>query len=163
MAGERRGETHGRRSRRGAPGASERPWRSQVDDGFSFVEVVVTIVLVGLVVVPLLAAVRASIRASTVAESAASVETLLVNAVDRVNRADVTDCDYSSEVSAAVETYGWPASAATVVPRYLQDDGSWSDDRGDLDCEDQVRLITITITDPESGLARTLEVVKGDL
>jgi len=133
------------------------------DRGSTFVEVVVTIVLVGVIIVPLLAAVRTSIRASSVAESAAVVETVLVNAVDRVNRAAITDCDFTGEVKAAVETRGWPAGAATVEHAYLQSDGSWSPTQGPLDCEDQVRLITVTITHPDANITRTLEVVKGDL
>jgi type II secretory pathway pseudopilin PulG len=132
------------------------------DRGSTFVEVVVTIVLVGVIIVPLLAAVRTSIRASSVAESAV-VETVLVNAVDRVNRAAITDCDFTGEVKAAVETRGWPAGAATVEHAYLQSDGSWSPTQGPLDCEDQVRLITVTITHPDANITRTLEVVKGDL
>lgn len=132
------------------------------DTGSTFVEVVVTIVLIGVVVIPILAAVKSSIRASSTTESAAAVETLLVNAVDRVNRAPVTECNLEPAVQAAVETYGWPASAASATHEYLQSDDSWSSDVGTQPCYEQVRRITITITDPDSGLQRQIEVVKSD-
>ncbi len=132
------------------------------DPGVTFVEVLVTIVLMGTVLIGILAAVRTSIQASSMAESAAEIETLLVNAVDRVNRADNTDCDFESEVGAAVETYGWPASSAQVVHEYLQPDGSWSLVPGVIDCEDQIRRIRITLTHPDKDIVRRLEVVKGD-
>lgn len=137
------------------------------DRGFSFVEVVVTIVLMGLVVLPILAAVRGSIRASTVSRDAAEVETVLVNAVDRVNRAP-RECDLTAYVEAAVESHGWEASAADVEHRYLNSSGAWQTDPSGTACPGGafqngiVQRIDITITSPENEISRTLEVVKSD-
>ncbi len=61
------------------PGAS--------DDGFSLVEVVITIVLIGIVVIPLLIASASSITASSRTREASETETVLQNAADRLNRA----------------------------------------------------------------------------
>ncbi len=172
-----------RKSPSGGRAAKRRPAEGdscrRADAGFTFVEVVVTIVLVGVVVLPILAAVRASIRTATVSESAAEVETLLVNAVDRVNRAPRTgtfQCDLTSPVEAAVETHGWPASSATVKNHYLNTSdldpgtkGTFVEGPGNTACPATgfyngiVQRFTITITNPDDGLSRTLQVVKGDI
>jgi type II secretory pathway pseudopilin PulG len=143
------------------------------DEGVTLVEVVLSIALLGIVVVPLLLAVSASIRSSNVSESAAQVETLLVNAVDRVNRAPRNDfqCDVSSPIVAAVETVGWPTSSATIVQEYLDEPtGNWLSGTGNLACPDStgfyngiVQRITITITSPDERVSRTLQVVRGDI
>ena len=70
-------------------------------DGFSLVEMVITIALLGTVVVGVLAAVQGSIKASTTARHSAQIQTVLLNAADRVNRApkgcgSVIDGDYES-------------------------------------------------------------------
>lgn len=139
----------------------------QRDRGFSFIEVVVTIVLIGVVVLPILAAVRGSIRASVVSSEAAEVETVLVNAVDRVNRAP-RECDLAPYVRAAVESHGWDASAASVQHHYLNSSGVWVADPTLTACPGGafqngiVQRIDITITSPENEISRTLEVVKSD-
>lgn len=145
----------------------------QADAGVTFVEVVLSIALLGIVVVPLLLAVSASVKSSSVSESAAQVETLLVNAVDRVNRAPRQDfpCDVTGPVVAAVETVGWPTTAATVAQEYLDEPtGTWVSGAGNLACPDDtgfyngiVQRITITITSPDESVSRTLQVVRGDI
>ena len=55
-------------------------------DGFSLVEIVITIALLGTVVVGVVAAVQGSIRASMTARHSAQIQTVLLNAADRVNR-----------------------------------------------------------------------------
>ena len=61
--------------------------RGDPDSGFSLVEIVIAIVLMATVVVAILNAVSTSVKASSVSRSAAQVETAVVNAADRVNRA----------------------------------------------------------------------------
>ena len=56
--------------------------------GFSLVEVVIALALMGTVSIAALSAVTTSIKTSSVSRSAAEVETALVNAADRVNRAE---------------------------------------------------------------------------
>ena len=73
--------------------------------GFSLVEVIVTITLMAVVLVPIMSAVAASIKSSSRGRSAAQVETALVNAADRVNRAGM-GCDYTNYVQAAVMVAG---------------------------------------------------------
>lgn len=161
MAGRRAGSTDG---------STSRPRRScaRRDEGFSFVEVVVTIVLMGVVVVPILAAVRTSIRASTTSEIAAEVETVLVNAVDRVTRAQrpgfSCDPDFTRPAQAAAETHGWDASVVTVRHRYWTgtDWSAWGEPCPASGYDTNlVQLVEITVSDPEGLVTRTLEVVKG--
>jgi type II secretory pathway pseudopilin PulG len=143
------------------------PTRAGRDRGFSIVEIIITIALMGVVVVPILAAVGASIRASTTSQAAAEVETVLVNAVDRVNRATRADfpCDVTSPVRAAVETHGWPASSATVRQERLESN-EWKTDPTGTACfqgnaqNRLVQRITVTITSPDQAVSRTLQVVR---
>jgi len=142
--------------------------RRRRDGGFSIVEIVITISLMGIVVAPILTAVAVSIKASSTSLTAAEVETLLVNAVDRVNRAprsDDTACILTGPVGAAVETRGWPVSSGTVGHEYLAG-GLWTTDASGTACPGGVfnptlvQRITVTITRPEHGVRRTLQVVR---
>jgi type II secretory pathway pseudopilin PulG len=148
--------------------------RRRGDDGITLIEIVITISLLGLVVVPILVAVTTSIKSSRVSESAAQVETLLVNAVDRVNRAPYEGaykCVLTGAVQAAAEAAGWPASSATVGHEYLDKiDGTWkTDSTFGTACPNGVwylgivQRITITVTSPDGGVSRSLQVVRGDL
>ena len=93
--------------------------RNDRDRGFSLVEVVVTLALAAMLVIPLTSAVFTATSVSSVARSAAQVETALVNAADRVNRAP-SRCDYTIYAQAAVQTQGWqPDRASVVVEHYV--------------------------------------------
>ncbi len=132
-----------------------------------------TVVLLGIIVIAVLSAVRASVRASTTAETAAEVETLVVNAIDQVTREPITTCDYTDAVTAAVERYTdstWDPIAAHVIVEqaYLEPDGSWTNDPtpGDnmpVPCAQQVWRVTVTISAPDGGLSRTIQVVKSEI
>jgi type II secretory pathway pseudopilin PulG len=157
----------------GTPAGHDTPRRRRRrDGGFSIVEIVITITLMGVVVVPILAAVVAGIRASSVSLAAAEVETVLVNAVDRVNRAPRTvgqtfPCDLTAPVLASVEVHGWPTSSTTVGHEYLDDDGVWQSDASGTACpggvfkNGLVQRITVTVTSPEHDVSRSLQVVRG--
>lgn len=142
--------------------------RARRDAGVTFIEIVLAIALMGIIVVPILIATTTAIKTSSVTEEAAQVETLLVNAVDRVNRTQSGDCTYTSQVRAAVETVGWPPTSAVVGHEYLEN-GAWVTDPGGTACPgglyrtNLVQRITVTITSPSKEISRTLEVVKGDV
>ena len=81
------------------------------DSGFSLVEIVCSISLIGIVVIPLMQATFASITASSTSREIAEIETVLQNAADRVNRAPI-GCDYDIYVEAAALSKGWEATVA---------------------------------------------------
>lgn len=151
--------------------ASPRPrGRLRDDRGYTLVEVVIAIALMGTIVMAIMSAVQTGLRTSSDRRSAARVETAIVNAADRVNRAP-TVCDYDVYVQAAVLSQGWPASAGTAleehyvpgptpgVPGSWQPGGCILDEPTDL----LVQRVTITIQSPTGGGARTIQVVKSDV
>jgi prepilin-type N-terminal cleavage/methylation domain-containing protein len=155
--------------------AIQEPTRARRDRGFSIVEVVVTITLMGIVIVPIMSAVATSIKASAQGRSAAQVETALVNAADRVNRAPLT-CDYTIYAQAAVQSQGWAANRASVRHSYYvpnasgspSDPGSWVPDAA---CEPGmtnprpglVQSALITVTSPDGKILRKIQVIKSDV
>ncbi|MFZ4719599.1 MAG: type II secretion system protein [Ilumatobacteraceae bacterium] len=145
------------------------------DEGFSFLEVLLAIILIGIVVVPVLQAVTMSIRASHISRSAGQVETALVNAADRLNRAPVV-CDYSVYAQAAVQTQGWAPEQVALVQQYyvpaadVTANGTWQDGSVNSPAcqistptDGLVQRIRLTITSPDGSISRTVEVVKSDV
>lgn len=140
------------------------------DVGMTFVETVLTVVLLGVVVVPVLAAVRSAVRTSAVAESAAQVETVLIDATDRVHRA-ANSCDFTGDAASAAESIGWPTASVTVRHEYLDETGQWA--TGTVPelpaCPDGnnrlglAKRVTITVTDPDGHVSRTIQMVKSDV
>ena len=68
------------------------PQAESRDAGFSLVEAIVAILLISIAVIPLMLAGITSIRVSAQTNTIAEVETVLVNAADRVNRSS-EGCD----------------------------------------------------------------------
>lgn len=134
-------------------------------------ETVLTIVLIGIVVVPVLAAVRGAVQVSSTSKAAAEIQTVLINAADRVQRADGTStCDFSTFAENAAVAAGWPASDIDVDQQYLDvGTGTWKAGPDDGEAcpggDPQLRVasrITITATSPV-GLQRSIQVVKTDV
>lgn len=145
------------------------------DRGFSFIEVLLAIVLIGIVVVPILKAVTLTIRASSVSRAAGQVETALVNAADRLNRAPLS-CDYSMYAQAAVQTQGWSPEQVVLVQQYyvpaasVTVDGTWQQGTASSPAcqistptDGLVQRIRLTISSPDGSVRRTVEVVKSDV
>jgi type II secretory pathway pseudopilin PulG len=160
------------------------PDRSRHDRGLTLVEMVVTIALIGLVVLPILAAVAQSIKVSALSRSAAQVETAIVNVSDAVNRVQRLQCVNDPGTLAPPYT----AAARSVLPAdwagtqggvsvstvYLAKDASnnpiWATTACPLDANGQfltprnlVQRVTITVTSPDGAIKRTSEVVKSDV
>lgn len=145
------------------------------DRGFSLVEVAIAVTLLGIVVVAMIDAVAASVSVSSTSRAVSQIETAVVNAADRVNRAPIT-CDYTVYAQAAVQTQGWDASLASVQQEFYVpgtsagEAGTWvpgvpgapacpGPDAPDL----LVQRVTITIDSPDADLDRTIQVVKSDV
>lgn len=157
---------HTSSQRRDRRGRSTRP-----DRGFTYVEVVITLVLTGIVVLPILAAVRASIEAASVSRAAAEVETVLVNAADRVNRADrfespTLKCDLEGPAQKAATVHGWePASVAVTQEHWNRTTRAWEAGACPVPkgfTDGLVQRVTIRVTSPSRNVTRELEVIKGD-
>lgn len=146
--------------------------RQRRDEGFSMVELVMTIVLIAIAIVPLMDATITSIRASTIAREAAEVETVLANAADRVNRAP-TLCNYDIYAQAAALSKGWQASSVSVTYQYYvpgasalaSDPGTWASGAcpGGSRTPRLIQLVTITISSPSEDVTRSVKVVKSDV
>jgi len=147
---------------------SRRPRRR--DAGFTLVEAVITIALMSIVVVPVLSAVTASIKASSRSRSAAQIETVIVNASDRVNRAPKS-CGYLGYVQAALGSQQWDPALATVVEEHYVPAaepnlaGTWAPGPCLLDSPTEllVQRVTIKISSPDGSVNRQIQVVKSDV
>lgn len=160
---------HQNERREAADGEPPRsPPAPTADRGFSLVEAIVTITLTSLVVVGILAAVRASVKSSRVVYDAAELETVLINAADRVDRAEQL-CDYEDYVDAAALAANWPVSALSAsVETLVANTGDPANDWAAQPCPADVRpfdvqRIVITATSPNGGITRTMTVVKSDV
>ncbi len=140
------------------------------DRGYSFVETVVTVVLIAIVIVPVMSSVIASVKVSTLSRSAAQAETAMINAADRINRAPLA-CDYTLYAQAAVQTEGWSPDRARVHQEWYDAQANdWVDEGPSGDgcqfaavTDDLVQKVTIVITTPDSQISRTIEVVKSNV
>lgn len=139
------------------------------DAGATLTEIVVAVALLAIIVVPVLGGLIAATRASSVARASSNVETALINAVDRINRADaVTNqlCDYYPYARAAVVTQGWSDSEVSVVNEHLDlDAAAWVSGGcpSGLYQAGLVQRVTITIRDPEGHISRSIQVVKSNV
>ncbi len=140
------------------------------DDGFSIVEVIMTIVLMGIVLLPLMNAAITAVKSSSSSRRVAELQTVLLNAADRVNRAPVK-CDYLVYVEAAAQTKGWAPEQATATYEWYQPGataavaGTWQPGacNGPTPTLNLVQRVTITMTSPEANVSRTIQVVKSDV
>jgi prepilin-type N-terminal cleavage/methylation domain-containing protein len=146
------------------------------DTGFSLVEILAAIALVGLMGVALLNAAAAGIRSSGTTDTAAKIETILGNAADRINRTGI-GCPtqgqgmYSLVSQAAAEVEGWrhPNAVSTSYQHFVKNSsgtgsGSWAAGAcpGGVQEENLVQLITVTVTSPDGATQRSIQVVKSE-
>ncbi len=150
---ESRGEVVGGRTRAGR------------DRGFSLIEVVVTLTLMAVVLLPILNAVATTIKASSQGRAAAQVETALVNAADRVNRAPMS-CHYEMYAEAAVPQF--KDFVVTVSYAYYAPNAAPADRWVPQACEDGmdsprdglVQRVVVAVTSPNGDIRREIQVVK---
>lgn len=146
------------------------------DGGFSVVEIVITIALMAIAILPLMDATLTSVKASSIAREAAELETVLANAADRVNRAG-TNCDYDVYAEAAAQSKGWPASTVTLSYQHYvpgpsalaADAGTWASGACPIvngiptRTQRLIQLVTVSITSPSGDVSRSVKVVKSDV
>ncbi|HWL45430.1 MAG TPA: prepilin-type N-terminal cleavage/methylation domain-containing protein [Ilumatobacter sp.] len=132
--------------------------RARQSAGFSLVELVVTVTLLALVVIPVLGAVRGAVQASAISYDAAAVETALVNAAEAVQR-EPLDCDhpvgaYSDAVAASQGAVADETDRPAVVLRGV----AVRSVSGTCSSLSAVQEVTITMT--SGGVTRAVVVVK---
>lgn len=145
------------------------------DRGASLIEIVIAVSLLGVVVAAILTATATGIKVSSVDRAAAQVETAIVNASDRVNRAPKR-CDYTIYAQAAVQTQGWDANRVSLVQEYYVPgpnagtSGTWhTGGPGAPACPGPapddllVQRVTLSITSPNGDVRRSIQVVKSDV
>jgi Tfp pilus assembly protein PilV len=139
------------------------------DRGASLIEIVIAISLLALVVGGVLAAVRTSISASSVAYEGGQLETLLLNAADKVQRAPQQCEGYEEYVDAAALAQGWdPALVSSSVELLVANTGDPSADWTPQPCPADVgpfdvQRVEISATTPNGDLTRHLTVVKSSV
>lgn len=153
---------------------AETPGNVRADAGFTFIEIVVTISLMGIVVLALLVATRTSVTASQTTKAVAGVESAMLNAADRIERAPRADfqCDLEPlVVAAAVTEFALPtgadpvASGIVAVDQEHLEGGDWQSGAcptGGFQ-PGLLQRVTFTLTSPDGSVSRTMQVVKGDV
>lgn len=173
-----------RRKRRAEGSRLPAPSRRAHDSGVTLVEILATIVLLGLAVTAILAAVRTTTLASGIDEDHATAFTWLQAASDEIYRAPRQPCDtntqaaiktaYSSSVNAAPRPEVWLTNpSALIAVTNVQFLGKPNADAeyewGDSYCLEggayasapqYTQRVTIQVTTPK-GLVKTLQMVKG--
>ena len=130
----------------------------------TLVEILIAIIVSGTLVAAVVSATFTIISISGRSFTAAEVETVLINASDRINRAPQL-CDYEAYVDAAAIAEEWDPELITVtVERLVENTGAATDWEAqpcpaDVSAFDVQRL-TITLTDPGGRVTRDLTVVK---
>lgn len=150
--------------------AAEGSTSARRDRGFSLVEMVVTVTLVGLAVVPLMIAAWTLVRNSAFNRNSTRVETTLSNAADRVNRAPES-CDYRIFLEAAVLAQGWEPEQVSAVYNWYQPGttatapGVWQPGACPAGgyTDGLVQLVSITVESPDGFVQRSIQVVKSKI
>lgn len=142
------------------------------DAGFSLVEMVVTVALIGIAILPIMVAAYTLVKNSTYNRNATRVETVLSNAADRVNRAGGS-CGYLGNYNAAVQSARWSTDQITVQYEWYEPGanaataGTWHvDPDGCPDSgytDELVQRITLTLTSPDGAVTRSIQVVKSKI
>ena len=148
----------------------------RLDRGFSLVEILVAVVLLGTAGVAVLGAMGASVRASSTHRDLTNAQVWLQGAADVLQGQLREDCDdvgsageaeprirliYQGYVRALANPDGWPAADITVLQPVL----FWDGDQYQSLCHDNdginLQLVTIRVTSPNGRIVRTLQAVKG--
>ncbi len=141
------------------------------DRGITLVEVLITVAVMGVVLVPVMYALMSSIKASAMSMESAEVQTVLQNAADRVNRAPRGVCYQPYVEAAAVSEWGSAAAGTVTVQehRYVPDVDDGVVEWVPATCSSPepvagtVQSVLITVTSPYMNVSRSVEVIKSDL
>ena len=152
------------RARRDATAAS-------TDRGYTLIEMLIAIVLMGTIVLSIMGGMWAVVRASRQSDERAKVQAVLGSAADRVSVLIHNNCPEESGVyelfaSKAASSVGWDSSSVRIVDYKYWDGASWVDDcnlTAGLTVKRTLQKLTIEATAPGSGYTGQLEIIKSDI
>lgn len=156
----------------------QRPAQRRRSHGFSLVETLVTVVLLGLGATGTLVAMSASVTSSASQRDLTNAQTWLQGAADYLQGQAREDCDnvggvvgeaearirakYQTEVQTVSNPAGWASSNITVMQPVL----FWDGDQYQTVCYDNyginLQLVTLRVQSPNGDVTRTLQVVRGE-
>lgn len=139
---------------------------TRTDDGISLVELILAVALLGTAAVTLLGAFGTLIKTSDASRKSGDLTTSLAAAAEFVvdnSRTPYVDCATKAQYTAALGTFGKPATIATVEVTSVQFWDGAADAFG-ADCHDDVefwrlQLVTLELT-ATGGESRAITVVK---
>jgi prepilin-type N-terminal cleavage/methylation domain-containing protein len=157
--------------------------RAAGDRGYTLVEVLVSLALMGMVISSILPAMWSAIRVSRFSDTQARVEAVLGSAVDRVSNFGWLPCPeadstggYAAKAKNASAIFEWPTSTVEVLEVQYWDTStkSWSTvnpvPAGDcgrtvisITKERTLQKVTIKVTSPDGAQSNQLDLVMGDL
>ena len=149
--------------------------RCSRDAGFSLVEVVIAIVLIGVTGTAGLVTLRTAVSASATNRDHANAHAWLQTATDVLYGVESQDCGtptaslestvrayYQSVVRATTNPDGWPAANIEVVtPVKFWDGQSTYQSTCYDDLGINLQLITLRVRNPDGKIVETVEIVKG--
>jgi prepilin-type N-terminal cleavage/methylation domain-containing protein len=159
------------------PGAPER------DRGYTLIEMLIAILLMGSIVLAIIGGMWAVVRASSQSDSRAKSQAILGAAADSITNMQHWTCPeinnpYSGFAAKAATTVGWPASSVSVSdyqywnPAKLPKAG-WDLDNSiqGLGCNPEAGLsldktlqkLTITVVSPDGKYTNSIDIVKADI
>lgn len=159
--------------------------RACADRGSTFLEIVISVALIGVTVGAILTAMQTLIISSSFSKTQASTEVVLGSAADRIAGWRYIPCptpdgenSYLPAVQGAAGDARWPTSTVSITSiRYWiapegapASDGHWADNNslGGAQCNQSaslttsatLQLIGIRVESPDGRYVRTIEVVK---
>ena len=154
--------------------------RTERDSGYTLIEMLIAIVLMGSIVLAIMGGMWAVVRASSQNDERAKVGAVLGNAGDAISNYRYVACPeidgvYDQFAEKAAESVGWlPSNVAIVRYQYWNPvSEDWDDSnsiQGD-DCNPLIGLttsktpqkLTIRATAPSGNYSATLDIVKTDI
>jgi len=142
---------------------SGNPRRAKRDGGFSLIEIVVSVTLLGVASASILAALGASTHGSARHREVATATAWLQSAADELETELVTNCggdaltDYTTTVKTVANSDNWNPNFITVT-----DVKWWNGSSFGTTCYDDVQLVSLRVASPNGKVTQTLDVVKGN-
>jgi hypothetical protein len=165
------------------PAGGDGPSSTARDTGASMIEILISVLLMGIAVSTILPALWVSVRASQISDSQAEVMAVLSDAANRLSRSGWVVCPdenvsggYEAQVDAAAAKQGWGPDAVEITAISYWDPTSqqWTSANaleagGCSGADDSVtpdqtlQRVIVTAATPDGRFTRTIEVILGDM